>query len=208
MQLKTVTLCLLSCNAMFSQNIFANTATTSSVAAEKISHNYKIDPVHSHVSFEVAHLVVSFVSGEFETFEGTFEFDPNNYSHTFLNASANTDSINTGEQKRDDHLKSPDFFNAKKYPKLTFQSISAKKTGDKTFDLMGNMTIHGVTKPATFHVNYNGQVKIDNKLIQAFKATTTINRQDFDVKFQNFIEKIPAVGDEVTIKITIEGNKV
>lgn len=179
--------------------------STTLVAAAQTVQSYKIDEDHSKISFEVAHLVISTVTGEFKKFNGTFKFNPEDFSQTQLEATADATSVDTGVKKRDDHLKSPDFFDTKRHGKMIFKSTSAKKTGDKTFDLMGDITIRGVTKPATFKVTYKGEIKAKDKVTQAFKATTEINRKDFGVSFQNIVEAGPVVGDTVTINITCEG---
>lgn len=167
--------------------------------------SYVIDKDHSKISFEVAHLVISTVTGEFKKFKGTFKFNPKDFSKTELDATAETASVDTSVKKRDDHLKSADFFDAKKYPTMTFKSKSAKKTGDNTFDLLGDITIRGVTKPTTFKVTYKGEIKAKDKITLAFKGTTEINRKDFGVNFQNIVEAGPVVGDTVTINISCEG---
>ena len=185
----------------------ANTKTETIIAATEVAKDYSIDPEHSKISFEVAHLVISSVSGEFKKFKGTFKFNPDDFSQTKLDASAEINSIDTSVRKRDDHLKSPDFFDAKKFPVMTFKSTEAKKTGDKTFYLTGDMTIKGKTKPVTFKVTYNGQINDNTKVLQAFKAVAEINRKDFGVNFQTFVEAGPVVGDTVTIKIACEGTR-
>jgi polyisoprenoid-binding protein YceI len=177
----------------------------SRVAEMTTAQSYEIDKDHSKVSFEVAHLVISTVTGEFKKFKGTFKFNPEDFSQTQIEASAEAASVDTSVKKRDDHLKSPDFFDVKKYPSMTFKSTSAKKTGDKTFDLVGDLTIRGVTKTATFKINYKGQIKSKYNVTQAFKGTSEINRKDFGVNFQNIVESGPVVGDTVTINITCEG---
>lgn len=175
------------------------------VAAAESVQSYSIDQDHSKVSFEVAHLVISTVTGEFKKFKGTFKFNPEDFSQTQLEATADASSVDTAVKKRDDHLKSPDFFDVKKFSSMSFKSTSAKKTGDNTFELSGDLTIRGVTKPATFKVNYKGQIKQKNKVMQAFKAVTEINRKDFGVNFQNIVEAGSVVGDTVTINISCEG---
>lgn len=189
---------------------FANTANlpqTKLVAAAESAQTYAIDADHSKVSFEVSHLVVSSVVGQFKKFNGNFKFNPEDFSQTQLEAVAEVNSVDTAVKKRDDHLKSPDFFDAKKFPTMTFKSTSAKKTGEKTFDLIGDLTIRGVTKKVTFNVTYRGQIKDKAKVLQAFKATTEINRKDFGVNFQAVVEAGPVVGDTVTINIITEGTR-
>ncbi len=175
------------------------------VAAAESLQNYVIDQDHSKVSFEVAHLVISTVTGDFKKFKGTFKFNPEDLSQTQIEATAEAASVDTSVKKRDDHLKSADFFDVKKFPTMSFKSTSAKKTGDNTFELVGDLTIRGVTKQATFKVTHKGQIKSKEKVMQAFKATTEINRKDFGVNFQNIVEAGPVVGDTVTINISCEG---
>ncbi|WP_338635195.1 YceI family protein [Spirobacillus cienkowskii] len=175
------------------------------IALAQSAQSYKVDPLHSKVTFEVAHLVISTVNGEFKKFEGNFKFNPDDFSQSQLDASVETNSIDTAVQKRDNHLKSPDFFDTKKFPKMTFKSKSAKKTSSDSFDLMGDLTIRGVTKPITFKVKYKGQIKSKDKTIQAFKAVAEINRKDFGMSFQNIVEAGPVVGDVVTITLVCEG---
>ncbi|WGL60238.1 YceI family protein [Pigmentibacter sp. JX0631] len=184
-----------------------NTKTETVIAAAEVAKDYSIDPDHSKVSFEVAHLVISSVTGEFKKFKGNFKFNPEDFSQTQLEATAEINSIDTSVKKRDDHLKSPDFFDAKKFPVMTFKSTGAKKTGDKTFELTGDMTIKGTSKPVTFKVTHNGQIKDKTKVLQAFKAVAEINRKDFGVNFQAVVEAGPVVGDTVTINIACEGTR-
>ena len=188
-----------------SSNSSSELKVNSLVAEADAPQSYVVDQDHSKVTFEVAHLVISSVTGEFKKFKGTFKFNPQDFSQTQIEATAEASSVDTSVKKRDDHLKSPDFFDVKKYPTMTFKSTSAKKTGDNTFDLMGDITIRGVTKPTTFKITYKGQIKSKDKITQAFKGTTEINRKDFGVNFQNIVEAGPVVGDTVTINITCEG---
>lgn len=197
---------LLSYFIIFPSFSFNNESDDSKIIAmAQSAQSYKVDPLHSKVTFEVAHLVISTVTGEFKKFEGNFKFNPDDFSQSQLEASVNTSSIDTAVQKRDDHLKSPDFFDAKKFPKMIFKSKSAKKTGSDSFDLMGDLTIRGVTEPVTFKVKYKGQIKSKDKTIQAYKAVAEINRKDFGMNFQNIVEAGPVVGDVVTITLVCEG---
>lgn len=166
---------------------------------------YVIDASHSKVGFEVSHLVISTVEGQFDKVEGEFTFDPSDFTKTSLMATAETKSVNTANKKRDDHLRADDFFDAKKFPKITFKSKKAEKTGEKTFKLTGDFTMKDVTKEVVFDVTYKGTVKGFQGPVVAFVGETTINRQDFNVKFQKAVEAGPVVGDEVKIKILAEG---
>ncbi len=172
---------------------------------ENIIEKYTIDSSHSKVSFKVAHLVISSVTGEFKKFEGTFKFNPKDFSQTELDASTEAASIDTATSDRDEHLKESEYFDAKKFPLMTFKSTSTIKTGEKTFDLKGIMTIKGIEKLVTFNVTYVGQIKSSKKMIQVFTGKTTIKRKDFGLLSKSVIDSIPVVGEEVTIQISAEG---
>lgn len=174
--------------------------------AQKLA-KYKIDVAHSTVGFEVSHLVISTVTGKFTKVDGQFEFDPTDFSKTKLESNAEASSVDTGNEKRDKHLKSDDFFDAAKHPKITFKSTSAKSTGKDTFDLTGDFSMHGVTKPVTFKVRYLGQVTAFEKVKTAFKGEAEINRKDFKMSFNKVAEAGPLVGDQVKIVIHAEGDK-
>ncbi|MBX3042015.1 MAG: YceI family protein [Bdellovibrionaceae bacterium] len=168
--------------------------------------SYKVDPAHSKVGFEIPHLVISSVEGNFRTFEGTLDLKEKFESST-VSVSVDVGSIDTGVKDRDDHLKSPDFFDAAKFPKMTFKSASVKGT-PANFQLVGDLTIHGVKKKVTFDGKYLGAVKdAFGQQKVAFTATTKISRKDFGLKWNNVVEAGPVVGDEVTIKLSIQGAK-
>ena len=164
---------------------------------------YNVDPMHSSVNFEIPHLVISSVEGKFKTFTGKLTIDPT-FAKSSLTAEADIASIDTSVADRDNHLKSPDFFDATKYPKMTFKSTSI--TGDeKSFKLTGDLTIKGVTKKVTFNGSYKGSVKDaygNNKA--AFVADAKINRQEFGLTWSKAVEAGPVVGDEVTITLKIQ----
>src|ERR1700761_4588693 len=110
---------------------------------------WSIDPMHSEVQFKVKHLVISTVTGSFQNFEGTVETEGDDFSDAKINFSLDVNSIDTNQEQRDGHLKSADFFDAEKYPHITFESTSVTKDGDDNYKLTGNFTIKGVTKPVT-----------------------------------------------------------
>lgn len=174
-----------------------------------LDQEYQIDQDHTQVAFDVSHLVISFVTGHFREFDGHFYFDPKDFSKTSLMATAVAKSVDTGIGKRDADLRSVHFFWVQKYPLLKFKSTKVLnvKQDQKKFDLQGDLTIRGVTKSVVFNVDYMGEVKLKDKIIQAFRAKTIVNRHDFGLNFQNFIEAVPMVGDDVTISIAAEGFK-
>lgn len=165
---------------------------------------YNIDPDHTRVSFTIDHLVVSEVQGRFNEVKGSFTLN-NDISKSSVDVTIPIASIDTGVQKRDDHLRSAEFFDAKKYPNMTFKSKKFSGSLDK-FKVVGDLTIKGVTKEVTLDGKYRGTVKDSWGFERVgIKATGKINRKDFNVKYNDMIEAGPAVGDEVTINILSEG---
>ena len=172
-----------------------------------IAGTWAIDPVHSEVSFVVRHMMVSKVRGRFDTFEGTIVTaeDPLASSVT---ASVDLSSINTGQEQRDAHIRSADFFEVEKHTHMTFASTGIRAEGDH-FLLDGDLTLKGVTKPVTFKLEVNGFGPDAYGGTRAgFSATTEINRHDFGVSFNGPIPGVPggvAVSDKVTINLEAEG---
>ena len=167
---------------------------------------YAIDNAHSKVGFEVPHLVIATVDGQFAKFDGTITIDPKiDKSKATLNIE--TISINTNNKDRDDHLRSPDFFDATKNPKITFISKKTVGTADN-LKLIGDLTIKGTTKEVTLDVKYLGDVNdpYGNRKI-AFAATAKINRKDFGLTWSKAVEAGPVVGDEVTLIIKIQASQ-
>jgi len=167
---------------------------------------YRIDTSHSHVMFKVKHLAISTVTGRFETFSGTFTFDPADIAASKGAVTIDVSSINTDVPDRDKHLKSPDFFDVNQYPNMTFASTGVEKTGDTTFNLTGNLTLHGVTRPVTLHVTYNGMIKDPwGNTRVAFTAEGKLNRKDFGLTWNKVMETGGlVVGDEIRLIIEIE----
>ena len=172
-----------------------------------IAGTWAIDPVHSEVSFVVRHMMVSKVRGRFDTFEGTIVTaeDPLASSVT---ASVDLSSINTGQEQRDAHIRSADFFEVEKHTHMTLASTGIRAEGDH-FLLDGDLTLKGVTKPVTFKLEVNGFGPDAYGGTRAgFSATTEINRHDFGVSFNGPIPGVPggvAVSDKVTINLEAEG---
>lgn len=175
-------------------------------AAPAFAAEFTIDQSHSHVGFKVRHLV-SKVDGEFKDFDGAFTFDEKDADKAKVKFTAKATSINTGTAKRDEHLRSPDFFDVKKYPTLSFEGKKLETDGDKHYKLAGDLTIHGVTKPTTFDVDFGGVAKDPWGGTRAgFTATTKINRKDFGLTWNKALETGGLlVGDDVTIELNIEG---
>jgi polyisoprenoid-binding protein YceI len=166
---------------------------------------YDIDPAHSSVAFTIRHLV-SKVPGSFTKFNGSLNVDRDNLEASSVAATIETASINTANEKRDTHLKSPDFFDVAKFGTITFKSTSWKKTGENTFDVSGDLTIHGVTKPVVLKTTLLGfgDGMMPGQKVSGWEASTTINRRDYGVNGPAMLGR--AVGDEVTITISVEAD--
>ena len=172
-----------------------------------VAGTWAIDPVHSEVSFTVKHMMVSKVRGRFDTFEGTIVTGPDPLSSS-VTASVDLSSVNTGQEQRDAHIRSADFFEVEKHPFMTFASTSVSPDGDR-FLLVGDLTLKGVTKPVTFTLDVNGfGPDAYGGTRVGFSATTEISRGEFGVNFNGPIPGVPggvAVSDKVTINLEVEG---
>lgn len=185
---------------------FALIMSVSAGAADYKPGIYKIDPAHSRADFVVKHLVVSEVTGRFNDISGTIVMDEK-FSKSSVSASIETKSIDTAVKQRDEHLRSPDFFDVAKYPLMTFKSKSILGT-QKMFRVTGDLTIKGVTKEVSFISKYTGFVKdAQGKERVALQGSVKINRQDFGIKYNEMIELGSAVGNEVEITLRLEGIK-
>ncbi len=168
---------------------------------------YKVDPVHTQVHFTVPHLMMFKVRGEFTDYSGTVEVDDKN-KITAANATIKTASIDTREQKRDDHLRSPDFFNVAEYPTITFTSNRFVQSGD-TVTAYGKLTIRGITKDIVLTGKFLG-VNTDpwGNVRAGFEAATTINRHDFGLSWNKALETGGfVVGDLVDIGLEVQAIK-
>jgi polyisoprenoid-binding protein YceI len=165
---------------------------------------WKIDPAHSQATFQVRHLMVTNVRGDFGKMSGTVQWNGKDFTTVQAEATIDVASINTREQKRDDHLRSPDFFDAATHPSITFKSKRAEPTGPGAFKLIGDLTIRGVTKEVVLDVEATDIVKDPRGGSRVgAQATTTVNRQDFGVKWNRTLDTGGVVvGDDV--KITID----
>lgn len=170
---------------------------------------WAIDKTHSGVQFSVSHLVISEVSGQFKSFDGSIEAAKDDFSDAKIDFSIDVASINTDNEKRDEHLKSDDFFNAEKFPKMTFKGKSFKKVSGKNYKLVGDFTIRDVTKEITLDVVYNGTVKDPWGNTKAgFKIKGEVNRFDYNLKWNALMETGGAVvGSTVYITVNLELQK-
>jgi polyisoprenoid-binding protein YceI len=173
-------------------------------AAQAATKAYTIDPTHTQVHASYSHLGFSNIAIRFNTVEGEFMFDAAKPANSSLNIKVPISSLDTGVQKFDEHLSSPDFFDVAKFPEATFKSTKVMEAGKGKLKLKGDLTIHGVTKPVEFNVTINGIGMHPMRKAPAagFDATTKIKRSDFGLGAY-----VPNVGDEVTLQITMEASE-
>jgi polyisoprenoid-binding protein YceI len=208
------------CERIFNEGVFmkklhltamiVTTSFLSLIASAKdkpATGRYQIDPMHSKVSFEVPHLVISSVEGSFKSFEGQIQIE-DNFTKSKVSASVDVASVDTGVSKRDEHLKSPDFFDAQKHPKMSFDSTSISGTPD-AFKIVGDLSIRGIKKKVVFDGVFLGSVTdgYGNRKT-AFKARAKINRKDFGLVWNMMVEAGPTVGDEVTLVLNLQAAAV
>lgn len=161
---------------------------------------WTVDKAHSKLGFTVTHLLVSEVDGTFNAFDAKITATKDDFSDAAIELTADVNSVDTNNERRDGHLKSPDFFDAAQFPTLTFKSTSVKKTGEKTYKVTGDLTIHGVTKSVDLDATLIGTTAArDGKKISGWKVTGTINRIDFKVGTSG-----PTVSDEVILTAKAE----
>ena len=167
--------------------------------------SWEIDATHSQATFSVKHMMISTVRGHFEVLSGKLHIDEDHPDNSWVEAEVDATSINTRDARRDDHLRSPDFFDAEKYPKITFKSTKVTSTGNNQYRVTGNLTMHGVTKEETFHADYSGQVKDLYGLQRAaFSVKGKINRKDFGLNWNVALEAGGVlVGEDVNIEIDL-----
>ena len=184
------------------------TTTTASVGAQAPA-KWKVDKAHSTIRFSVAHMVVSEAEGTFKVFDGTVEHTKADLSDAKINFSVDINSINTDNENRDKHLKSDDFFNAEKFPTATFVSTGFKPKGNNKYELTGNLTIRDITKPVTFDVTFGGVLNGQRGKKAGFKATTTIDRFAYGLKWSRTVEAGGlAVGQNVELTVKLEMDEV
>ncbi|ACB75565.1 YceI family protein [Opitutus terrae] len=158
---------------------------------------WKADPPHSRVGFTITHLGISEITGAFNQFEVSIHAAKPDFSDAVFDLTIDVASINTAVEKRDNHLRSPDFFDVAQHPKMTFRSTSIKPAGKDRYTLSGELTLHGQTKPVTMNLWYRGTTVSQKNTTAGFQLTGTLQRSDFGIgpKFAP-----PMLGDEVAIK--------
>lgn len=186
--MKKITIFAVAAFALFSLFSFVKLETS----------NWSSDNVHSHLGFSINHLGINDVQGSFVNYESKITNTKEDFSDAVIELSADIASINTGNTMRDDHLKTAEYFDAEKFPKMTFKSTSVSKLKDNNFKVVGDLTFHGVTKSVILNALYNGSTvhPMNKKAISGFKFTGTIKRSDFA-----FAKEMPTavLSDEVKL---------
>lgn len=166
---------------------------------------WTIDKSHSQIGFKVRHLGISNVRGAFNEYDATILFDPDDLQSLQVETTINVASIDTGIERRDNHLRSDDFFNAEQYPAMTFVSKGVRNIDGSTFELVGDLTIRDVTKEVVLEAELLGLGTQRNRRKAGFEATTTINRFDYNLKWDRLTEAGGlAVGEDVEIILELE----
>ncbi len=171
------------------------------------AETYNVDKTHSEVSFRVRHLLGK-VPGRFDDFSGTIQFDAAKPADSSVEFTIKTTSINTGNDDRDKHLRSADFFDVEKFPEITFKSTAVKEVAKNRYQVTGAFTLHGVTKTITLPVEYLGEAKMGETVKAGFATETMINRKDYGIVWNKNLDSGSTIlGEDVEIEINLEVNK-
>jgi polyisoprenoid-binding protein YceI len=171
--------------------------------AAQAADTYQIDPVHASVLFKARHLNIADVYGRFDDVSGTVTLDPANAADDSISLEIKADSLDTHNEKRDQQIKGPDFLNVKQFPTITFKSAKVEKAGDDTYNVTGNLTLRGVTKPLTLEFKKTGEGKgMKDEYRAGGETQFTIKRSDFGMTYMPNV-----VGEDVTLIISLEGIK-
>ena len=165
-----------------------------------------LDPMHSEVQFKVKHLVISTVSGFFKSFEGELDTENDDFSDAKISFSLDINSIDTNQSQRDEHLKSAEFFDAEKYPKISFKSTSFTKSGDDEYKLAGDLTVKGITKQVSLDVEFGGSTDdFYGNTKAGFEISGKINRKDFGLTWSGVTEAgAVVVGEDIKLLINVQ----
>src|SRR5437762_10497888 len=175
------------------------------VQSAAANETYRFDQARSTIGFRV-HQFLGTTNGKFTQFSGGIDLDSQHPEHSSVSARIQVSSIDTGIKKRDDHLRSPEFFNVTKYLEITFKSRSVKQTGPQSGDILGDLIMHGVTKPITLHVKLLSPMRDERSEERSRWEVTTdsLKRRDFGLMFGSATEAVSGIGQEVAIRIEIE----
>lgn len=187
--------------------LFATLLVASAAAAD--SAEWTVDASHSNVGFSVSHLVVSKVKGRFKEVSGKATLDEVDPTKSVVNVTIPVSSINTDDEKRDAHLKGPDFFDVANFPNIVFHSTKITRAGDRKFKVAGELTLHGVTKSITLDGKLSKPIKSPwGKDVRGVEIVGKVNRSDYGLTWNKSLDGGGVViGDEVTLDIAVELNK-
>ena len=174
------------------------------------STTWSIDPMHSEIHFKVKHLLISTVTGSFKSFEGSVSTDEEDFENAEIDFTLDVNSIYTGQDMRDGHLKSAEFFDAAEYPEIKFQSTSFSRTKGDQYTITGNLTMKGITKPVTIDAEFGGVAKDHQGNTKAgFEVTGIINRKEFGLTYNSLTETGGlALGEDIKLIANIQLTKV
>jgi len=191
---------------MVAESTSTTTQTTTTTTGTSV---WAIDASHSMVEFGVKHLMVSTTKGRFTDITGTVTVDENDVTKSKVDVTIKVDSLSTFDEKRDGHLKSPDFFDVENYPTITFKSTKIEPRSSDRIDVTGDITIHGVTRQLTLQAEFNGRGTSPwGSEVIAYSAETSISRKDFGMEWNAALEAGGVVvGDKVKIAIEVEAIK-
>ena len=177
-------------------------------SAAPAADTYTLDPAHSSVEFSVKHMVISNVKGTFDDFEAVINYDPDNIEKSSVEVSISVSSINTKDEKRDGHLRSPDFFDVENHPSITFKSDKIVKKGDG-YVAVGTLTIRGVARKIELPFQLNGPIQNPmGETVMGVEIEIELNRKDYNVKWNKTMDNGGlVVGDDVKIEINLEAKK-
>ena len=177
-------------------------AVVASAPVASAADPFEVDPVHSSIVFRVKHMNVSYFYGRFDSLKGKFLIDEQDPSRSSFDLTINAESVDTANEKRDQHLKGPDFFNAKQFPTITFKSKSVSK-GPTGYTVSGDLTLKGVTKPAEVVLTVVGTGKgMKGEALSGVEATVQLKRSDFGMTFM-----VGPIGDDVQVTASLEGSR-
>jgi polyisoprenoid-binding protein YceI len=183
------------------------TAAPKAAAPATVTESWTVDKAHSSAEFKVRHFVTN-VTGRFKTFDAVINLDRTKPANSSVEFTIDTASIDTGNANRDEHLKSPDFFEVAKFPAITFKSTSIKETSTDVYAVTGDLTMHGVTKRVTLPVTFLGFVRNPRGEKAGFEIETTINRKDYGIVWNRTMDEGGVMlGDDVKVAINLELNK-
>jgi len=176
-------------------------------SAAPANETYKFDQSRSVIGFTV-HQFLGIAHGKFTKFDGKIDLDREHPEKSSVTAKIDVHSIDTGIVKRDNHLRSAEFFNVEKFPEIIFKSRSVKRTGAQSGDILGDLTMHGVTKPITLHVKLLSSPSTEAKQTRWVVTTEPLKRREFNLMFSQGAEAVSGIGQDVTVNIEIEATRV